>query len=65
MRPTPRPRLAQLKQAGAARVYLMGRPDEAQRAAWQAAGVDEFVHAGADVLATLDRALAVEAKGAA
>ena len=43
----------------------MGRPDEAQRAAWQAAGVDEFVHAGADVLATLDRALAVEAKGAA
>ncbi len=54
-----------VKQAGAARVYLMGRPDEAQRAAWQAAGVDEFVHAGADVLATLDRALAVEAKGAA
>ena len=25
----------------------MGRPDEAQRAAWQAAGVDEFVYPGA------------------
>ena len=54
-----------LKHAHAARVYLMGRPDEAQRAAWQAAGVDEFVHAGADVLATLERALAAEAGEAA
>ena len=50
-----------LKYAHAARVYLMGRPDEAQRAAWQAAGVDEFVYAGTDVLATLERALAVAA----
>jgi methylmalonyl-CoA mutase len=49
-----------LKHAHAARVYLLGRPDEAQRGAWQAAGVDEFVHAGSDVLAVLERALAVE-----
>ncbi len=48
-----------LKHAHAARVYLMGRPDEAQRAAWQAAGVDEFVQAGGDVLAVLERAMAV------
>ena len=54
-----------LKHAHAARVYLMGRPDETQRAAWQAAGVDEFVHAGADVLATLERTLAAEAGEAA
>ena len=49
-----------LKQAQAARIYLMGRPDEAQRAAWQSAGVDEFVQAGGDVLAVLERAMAVE-----
>ena len=48
-----------LKHAHAARVYLMGRPDEAQRAAWQAAGVDEFVQAGGDMLAVLERAMAV------
>jgi hypothetical protein len=39
----------------------MGRPDPARRAAWQAAGVDEFVYAGADVLDALERAHAVEA----
>ena len=50
-----------LKHAHATRVYLMGRPDETQRAAWQAAGVDEFVHAGADVLATLERTMVAEA----
>lgn len=50
-----------LKHAHAARVYLMGRPDEAQRMAWQSAGIDEFVHAGGDALATLERALAVAA----
>lgn len=49
-----------LKHAHAARVYLMGRPDEAQRTAWAAAGVDEFVQAGGDALAVLGRALAVE-----
>ena len=32
-----------LKDAGAAAIYLMGRPSDAQRAAWSAAGVDEFV----------------------
>lgn len=50
-----------LKQARAARVYLMGWPDETWHAVWQAAGVDEFVHAGADIRATLERALAVQA----
>jgi methylmalonyl-CoA mutase len=50
-----------LKHAHGLRVYLMGRPDEAHRPAWQAAGVDEFVHTGADVLATLQRAHAIEA----
>jgi methylmalonyl-CoA mutase len=54
-----------LKRAGCARVYLMGRPDPAQRDAWQAAGVDEFVYAGADVLDVLERAHAVEAGEAA
>ncbi len=49
-----------LKQARAARVYLMGRPDEAQRALWQTAGVDEFVQGGDDALALLERTLAVE-----
>ena len=37
---------AALKHARCAAIYLMGRPDEALRPAWQAAGVDEFVHAG-------------------
>ena len=34
----------------------MGRPDAERRAALEAAGVDEFVFAGADVLGTLERA---------
>jgi methylmalonyl-CoA mutase len=50
-----------LKAAHAARVYLMGRASEEQRAAWQAAGIDEFVYAGANVLETLERAHALEA----
>lgn len=41
-----------LKGAGAARVYLAGRPGDLE-AALKAAGVDEFVFVGADVLAAL------------
>ena len=54
-----------LKYAHCARVHLMGRPDDATRAAWAAAGVDAFVYAGADVLETLERAHALEAGEAA
>jgi methylmalonyl-CoA mutase len=54
-----------LKQAHCTRIYLMGRPDPARRGAWRAAGVDEFVYAGADVLDALERAHAVEAGEAA
>ncbi|WP_327675048.1 methylmalonyl-CoA mutase family protein [Kitasatospora sp. NBC_00458] len=43
---------AALKAAGARRVLLAGRPGE-QREAYQAAGVDEFVFAGGDAVATL------------
>lgn len=41
-----------LKSAGAQRVYLAGRPKD-QEAALQSAGVDAFIFAGADALATL------------
>jgi methylmalonyl-CoA mutase len=41
-----------LKSAGAQRVYLAGRPKD-QEAALRAAGVDAFIFAGADALATL------------
>jgi methylmalonyl-CoA mutase len=44
-----------LKDAGAALVYLAGRPGE-QEAALRAAGVDEFIYMGSDVLGTLERA---------
>lgn len=44
-----------LKQAGAARVYLAGRPGELE-GALRAAGVDEFIFVGADVLASLEKA---------
>lgn len=44
-----------LRAAGARRVYLAGRPGD-RRAAEEAAGVDEFVHVGVDVLAILERA---------
>jgi methylmalonyl-CoA mutase len=54
-----------LKAAHAARVYLMGRASEEQRAGWQAAGIDEFVYAGGNVLETLERAHALEAGEAA
>jgi methylmalonyl-CoA mutase len=48
-----------LKEAGALRVYLMGRPEPDRRTALEAAGVDEFAHAGGDALATLERAHAL------
>ena len=54
-----------LKDAGAAAIYLMGRPSDAQRAAWSAAGVDEFVFAGCDALSLLERAHARETRGVA
>jgi methylmalonyl-CoA mutase len=47
---------AALREAGARRVYLAGDPGE-QRAAYEQAGVDEFVHIGSDVLVALRRAL--------
>lgn len=43
-----------LKAAGAAQVWLAGRP-KAQEAALQAAGVDDFIFAGCDALAVLAR----------
>jgi len=49
---------AQLKTAGAARIWLAGRPG-ALETALRAAGVDRFVFAGADVVAALDEALSV------
>lgn len=45
-----------LKGAGAARVYLAGRP-KAQEAALKAAGVDDFLFAGMDAVAILTRLL--------
>lgn len=48
-----------LKQAHGRRVYLMGRPDPDRRPAFEAAGIDEFVYQGADVLETLRRAHAL------
>ncbi|MGP3981584.1 methylmalonyl-CoA mutase family protein [Streptomyces sp. KR80] len=47
---------AELKAAGASRVYLAGRPGE-QRDAYLRAGVDAFVFAGADAVAVLSAAL--------
>lgn len=45
-----------LNEAGARRVYLAGDPGE-RRAAYEQAGVDEFVHLGSDALAALRGAL--------
>lgn len=51
---------AQLKAAGARRVYLAGRPtDERAQAALTAAGVDEFVNASGDAVDVVRRALDV------
>ena len=47
-----------LKEAGAAVVILAGHPGDAETA-FRAAGIDHFIHAGDDMLATL-RILAVE-----
>ncbi len=44
-----------LKAAGADRVYLAGNPGDA-RAEYEAAGVDEFVHVGVDVVDSIRRA---------
>ena len=49
------PVAAALKEAGVEYVYLAGNPGD-RREAEEAAGVDEFVHVGVDVLAALDRA---------
>lgn len=43
-----------LKRAGAVQVWLAGRPGE-QEAVWRAAGIDGFIFAGDDTLATLRR----------
>ena len=43
-----------LKTAGARRIYLAGRPKE-QDGALKAAGVDDFIFAGIDAIATLQR----------
>jgi methylmalonyl-CoA mutase len=44
-----------LQAAGARHIYLAGRPGE-QEAAWREAGVQDFVFAGGDALATLNEA---------
>jgi len=43
---------AALKSAGCYRVYLAGNPGDA-RPGYERAGIDEFIHIGADVVATL------------
>jgi methylmalonyl-CoA mutase len=45
-----------LKQAGATRIYLAGHPGDA-RAHYEAAGIDDFIFIGADVLAICETAL--------
>ncbi len=47
---------ARLKEAGARRIYLAGRPGK-HEAMYREAGVDEFVHLGCDAEALLIRAL--------
>ncbi len=41
--------------AGAGRLYLAGKPGESE-AAWREAGVDEFIHVGVNVVASLELA---------
>ncbi|MFN8049905.1 MAG: methylmalonyl-CoA mutase family protein [Acidimicrobiales bacterium] len=48
-----------LRAAGARRVLLAGNPGE-QRGAYEAAGVDEFIHVGVDVLVSLRGILEAE-----
>lgn len=47
-----------LKAAGAMAVYLAGNPGD-RRADYEAAGIDEFIYVGCDVLDVLERALGV------
>ncbi|MEO9970236.1 MAG: methylmalonyl-CoA mutase family protein [Hyphomonadaceae bacterium] len=44
-----------LKDAGVQRLYLAGKPGDKQ-AAYTAAGLDSFIHIGADIIATLELA---------
>ncbi|MEU5420958.1 methylmalonyl-CoA mutase family protein, partial [Streptomyces sp. NPDC020667] len=46
-----------LKEAGAERVFLAGRPDAAQQETYRRAGVDEFVFAGGDAVTVLTSVL--------
>ncbi len=46
---------AALRTAGAGRIYLAGRGGEAEKT-FRAAGVDEFIHVGVDVIASLELA---------
>lgn len=48
---------AALKEAGALRVFLAGRPGTEEREAYLRAGVDEFVFAGGDAVAVLTSVL--------
>jgi methylmalonyl-CoA mutase len=47
-----------LKEAGAARVYLAGKPGENEQE-WRSAGVDGFIYMGCDVVAIIEDALSV------
>jgi methylmalonyl-CoA mutase len=47
---------AELKAAGASRIHLAGRPGE-RREAYERAGIDEFLFAGADAVTALSAAL--------
>jgi methylmalonyl-CoA mutase len=55
---------AALREAGVTRLYLAGRPSPELREQLTAAGVDEFVGLGTDVLDVLGRALDTTAAGA-
>ena len=46
----------ELGAAGVARLYLAGKPPAETRDAWQEAGIDEFIHIGVDVVASLELA---------
>ncbi len=46
----------ELGAAGVARLYLAGKPPMESRDAWQEAGIDEFIHIGVDVIASLELA---------
>lgn len=42
--------------AGAGRLYLAGKPPADVKGSWQEAGIDEFIHIGVDVVASLELA---------